>query len=374
MSSFDRADRSVMARWWWTVDRWTLAALVFLAAVGAVLVMAASPSVAERIGVEPFHFVERHFVFLPLSLALMVLASLADPTTVHRTATAGLAVVIALLAATPFAGTEIKGATRWIAIGGMSIQASEFVKPCFAVVAAWLFANQRSHPGFPGNLLSTALYLAIVALLVAQPDIGMAATVTAVWCTQFFLAGLGLAWVVLLAGGTMLAVVAGYYAMPHVRERIDQFLDPSTGDTYQADTAMLAFQQGGLFGRGPGQGVVKEILPDAHADYIFAVAAEEFGLVVCLGLIALFAFVTLRGFTRAYAERSLFTLLAVTGLSVQFGIQAIINMAVNLRLMPAKGMTLPFISYGGSSLVALAIGMGFLLALTRHNAETGGVP
>ncbi|MSP81526.1 MAG: cell division protein FtsW [Alphaproteobacteria bacterium] len=371
MSGFDRADRSVLARWWWTVDRWTLAALMLLAAVGAILIMAASPSVAERIGVAPFHFIERQFVFLPLSLGVLLITSLASPVTVRRVALACLAIVLGLLVLTPLVGTEIKGATRWIAIGGLSIQASEFVKPCFAVTAAWLFASQRGNPSFPGNLLSAGLYLAIVALLVLQPDVGMVATVTAVWGTQFFLAGLRMVWVALLATIAVAGLIAGYYTMSHVQDRIDQFLDPTTGDTYQADTAIMAFEQGGLFGRGPGQGVVKDILPDAHADYIFAVAAEEFGLIACLGIIALFAFVTLRGFVFAYAEKRLFALLAVTGLSVQFGIQAIINMAVNLRLMPAKGMTLPFISYGGSSLIALALGMGFLLALTRRNAEQG---
>ena len=371
MSGFDRTDRSSLARWWWTVDRWLLAALVSLAVIGVILCMAASPPVAERIGAESFHFVRRQLLYLPFALAILAGASLLTPVWVKRLGAVGFAVVVLLLVVTPIVGQEIKGATRWIAIGGFSLQASEFVKPTFAVVAAWMFATQRIDPSFPGNAVSAALFMLVMALLIMQPDVGMAVTVMAVWGAQFFLAGLPLLWMAAFVITAVGGLAAGYVAMPHVRERIDRFLDPSTGDSYQVDTALMAFQQGGLFGRGPGQGEVKNILPDAHSDFVFAVAAEEFGMIACLAIIALFAFVTLRSLARAHNEKSLFVMLAVTGLAVQFGVQALINMAVNVRLMPAKGMTLPFISYGGSSLFALALGMGLLLALTRRRPETG---
>lgn len=371
MSGFDRTDRSSLARWWWTVDRWLLAALVTLAVIGVVLSMAASPPVAERIGVDSFHFVRRQLLYLPVALAILVAASLLTPVWVKRLGAVGFAVVVLLLIVTPLVGQEIKGATRWIAIGGFSLQASEFVKPTFAVVAAWMFATQRFDPSFPGNAISAALFMLVMALLILQPDVGMAVAVMAVWGSQFFLAGLPLLWMAAFAATAVGGLAAGYVAMPHVRDRIDRFLDPSSGDSYQVDTALMAFQQGGVFGRGPGQGEVKNILPDAHSDFVFAVAAEEFGLIACLAIIALFAFVTLRALSRAHTEKSLFVMLAVTGLAVQFGVQALINMAVNVRLVPAKGMTLPFISYGGSSLFALALGMGLLLALTRRRPETG---
>lgn len=374
MMAFARADRSVLARWWWSVDRWTLLALVTLGMVGAVLAMAASPAVAERIGAEPFHFVRRQLVYLPLGFAILLGASLLGPNAVRRVSLAGFGIALVLLAATPLLGSEIKGATRWLALGPLSIQPSEFVKPTFAVVAAWLFAGQRWDPAFPGNLIATVLLIVIVGLLALQPDVGMAATVATVWCAQFYLAGLATIWIVALGLGAVGLLGAGYVLLPHVQDRIDRFIDPTSGDTFQADVAMTAFRNGGWFGRGPGQGAAKEILPDAHADYIFAVAAEEFGTIACLGIIGLFAFVTLRCLARGSAERSLFGLLAVTGLAMQFGLQALVNMAVTLRMLPAKGMTLPFVSYGGSSLFALALGMGLMMALTRRRFEAGVEP
>jgi cell division protein FtsW len=204
-----------------------------------------------------------------------------------------------------------------------------------------------------------------------QPDLGMAFVVSAVWFTQFCMAGLSLAWAGLFALLGMVALIGAYLSFPHVASRVDRFLDPASGDSYQIDRALEAFMNGGLFGRGPGEGTVKQYIPDAHADFVFAVAGEEFGLIACLAILGLFAFVVLRGLTRLLQERNLFVLLAASGLLVQFGLQALINLASTVRLMPTKGMTLPFLSYGGSSLLALAIGMGMLLALTRHRADLG---
>jgi cell division protein FtsW len=363
---FARIDQSPVARWWWTIDRWSLGALALLIAFGSVLSMAASPAVAERLGYARLHFVERQMVIAPIAFAIMFGVSLLSPRTVRRVAFIGFAIVVALLALTFVLGVEIKGARRWIDLPGLSLQPSEFVKPTFTVVAAWLFAEQKERPGFPGNAISIALFLALVATLVKQPDFGMAVVVAIVWFAQFFMAGLRLYWA---AAGTIagLGGLAGAYLwLPHVTSRIDRFLDPAAGDSYQVNRSIEAFVNGGLWGRGPGEGTVKDVLPDAHADFVFAVAGEEFGLIVCIMIVGVFAFIVLRGFSRLLQEGNLFVLLSATGLLIQFGLQAIINMASTLHLIPTKGMTLPFLSYGGSSMLALGLGMGMMLALTRR--------
>jgi cell division protein FtsW len=360
-----RTDTSVIGRWWWTVDRWTMAALAALVAVGALLIMAASPAVAERIGAEHFHFVRRQFIFLPPALLVIFGVSLLSPKNIRRLACLGFLCAVALMAMTLVAGQEIKGATRWVTLAGISIQPSEFVKPTFAVVAAWMFSEQRLSESFPGNMISMALYFMVACLLLLQPDVGMTLVVSSVWFVEFFLAGLPLVWVLMGMVVGLGGLVAAYFTFSHVASRIDRFLDPSAGDSYQVTTALQAFHYGGFFGRGPGEGRVKAVLPDAHTDFIMAVAGEEFGLILCLAIVGIFAFIVLRGFARMLAEENLFVLLATSGLLVQFGLQAIINMASTLHLMPTKGMTLPFISYGGSSMLALALGMGMVLALTR---------
>ncbi len=374
MIDVSRTDRSVVGRWWWTIDRWMLLAIFLLASAGAILVAAASPPVADRIGFDSFHFVRRQLIFLGPALALMVALSLLPPLWVRRSAVIGFIVALALLVLTLGIGPEIKGAHRWLTFGGFVLQPSEFVKPAFAVVVAWMLAEQRRSPGFPGAIIAVALLGLVIGLLLLQPDIGMAMVVAAVWFIQVFVAGLPLFWVAAFAMLGVAVLVGSYAMFPHVALRIDRFLDPSSGDTYQVETALSAFGNGGLFGTGPGEGIVKTILPDAHADFIFAVAGEEFGLLVSLGIIGLFAFIVIRGLTRLLHEKDLFILLAAAGVLVQIGLQAVINMGVNMRLLPAKGMTLPFISYGGSSLLALAIGMGIVLAFTRRRAGAGYLP
>jgi len=363
---FARIDQSPVARWWWTVDRWSLAALAMLIGFGVVMSLAASPPVAERIGYDGLHFVRRHLAMLPLAVGIMFVVSLQPPLTIRRIAVIAFCISLALLALTFVIGVEIKGARRWINLPGLSLQPSEFVKPAFAVVAAWLFSEQTLRPRFPGNLICTALFLLIVAMLIKQPDIGMAAVVAAVWFCQFFMAGLRIYWVAACALVGVAGLVGAYTYLPHVKVRVDHFLDPSAGDSYQVNRSIEAFANGGLWGRGPGEGTVKDVLPDAHADFVFAVAGEEFGVVVCLLIVALFGFIVLRGFSRMSQEGNLFVLLAATGLLVQFGLQAVINMASSLHLIPTKGMTLPFLSYGGSSMLALGLGMGMALALTRR--------
>jgi cell division protein FtsW len=371
MNAFARNDTSILGRWWWTVDLWTLAALGILMFLGAILVLAASPAVATRIGLDSFYLVRHHFAMLPLAAAIVFAVSLMSPRSIRRVATVGFLVALGLTAMTLALGTEIKGATRWLSIGGFSLQPSEFLKPTFAVVTAWMFAAQHGRRRLPGNAIAILLFLVVVALLLRQPDLGMTVVVTATWFAQFFLAGLSLFWVATFGLAGAGGLVAAYFAFPHVASRVDGFLHPQAGDTYQIDRSLEAFMNGGLFGRGPGEGTVKLQLPDAHSDMVLAVAGEEFGVIACLLITALFAFVVLRSIARLMQENSQFVQLAGTGVLVEFGLQALINMASSLHLMPTKGMTLPFISYGGSSVLALALGMGMLLALSRKRVGIG---
>lgn len=368
-AAFTRMDPSHVGRWWWTVDRWLLMACLSLFFVGLLLNFAAGPPAAERIGAPTFHFVERQAIFLPLSMLVVFAVSLLDPLSIRRLAVIGFAGAFLATLATLVIGAEVKGASRWIWLGPFSLQPSEFLKPCFAVFAAWMFAERARRPDFPGYLVAGALLMMVAALLLSQPDVGMTMVVTLVWCAQFFIAGLPLVWVAVICVAGMAALAGAYLVFPHVASRVDRFLDPASGDTYQIRQATRAFHNGGFFGAGPGEGRVKEALPDAHTDFIFAVAGEEFGLIFCLVIVALFAFVVLRALDRARRDGDLFVALSVGGLAVQFGAQALINMGSSLNMIPTKGMTLPFVSYGGSSALALALGMGMLLGLTRRRAS-----
>jgi cell division protein FtsW len=373
VSRFARTDTSAIARWWRSVDFLSLIALGLLVVIGAVLTLAASPAVADRIGRESFHFAWRQLAFILPALALILAVSLLSPHGVRRLALVGFVASLGLMVLTLLIGMEVKGARRWLSLSGVSIQPSEFVKPTFAVVTAWLFARRQRGDGFPGYTLSILIYAGVVGLLALQPDVGMIVVVSGVWFAQFFLAGLPILLVLMLVAGGVGGAYLAYLSFPHVASRIDRFLDPGSGDTYQIDTALNAIRQGGLLGRGPGEGVLKRVLPDAHTDFIYAVAAEEFGLLVCLLILGLFGFIVLRGFGRVFQDSNLFVLLAGSGLLIQFGLQALINIGVNVHLLPTKGMTLPFISYGGSSVVALALGMGMMLALTRRRPAGQGI-
>ncbi|HAX91200.1 MAG TPA: cell division protein FtsW [Rhodospirillaceae bacterium] len=364
MPTLARTDQTIIGRWWWTVDRWTLLALIVLIGFGILLIQAATPAVAVKNGLDNFYFVERHLAMLVPALGILFSISLLPPRHVRTLSIVGMILFAPLLAATLFFGVEIKGATRWLTLFGPSIQPSEFIKPFFTVVAAWLFARQCGRLGFPALGVNTTLYALIVLCLLGQPDIGMTALVSMIWFGQFFLAGMPMILAALLPILGIIGLFMAYYIFPHFASRFDRFISNS-GDTYQTDKALEAFTNGGLFGTGPGAGTVKMALPDAHADFIFAVAGEELGLIGALFIVLLFAFIVLRGLWRLRGENNLFILLSVSGLLIEFGLQTAINLGSTLHLIPAKGMTLPFISYGGSSLWAMAIQMGMILSLTR---------
>lgn len=363
-----RAQRTPLSEWWWTVDRMLVGAILTLMLIGIVLLLAASPPVAIRLGIDPFHFVHKQVIFLIPAVAVMLSTSLLSPRQVRRLALAIFLVSLVLVAATLAIGPEIKGARRWLTLFGISIQPSEFMKPAFVVLAAWAFSESGRRPEMPATMLSFAMLLVTIPLLIMQPDFGQTVLLAATWGALFFLAGLRWIWTVGFSGVAFAGVFAASKLIPHVKSRIDRFFDRS-GDTFQIDTSVESFMRGGWFGKGPGEGTVKRILPDGHTDFIYAVAGEEFGLILCLIILALFSFIVVRALRHAMREQDPFTRLAISGIAILFGLQSSIAMAVSLYLMPSKGMTLPFVSYGGSSLISLALGMGMLIALTRRRPQ-----
>ena len=370
-----RAQPTLFSEWWRTIDRLTLAAVGVLMLGGLVLCLAASPPVATRIGLDPFHFVNRQVLFLIPAVLVLIATSFLSPGEIRKVALIVFAVSLLLTALTPHFGAEIKGARRWLVILGVNIQASEFLKPAFVVLIAWLFSESATRPEMPTNSIALALLIVVIALLVLQPDFGQTMLIALVWGALFYMAGMRLIWVIGLAGAAGAGLMTAFFTVPHVARRINRFLDPASGDTFNIDIATESFLRGGWFGRGPGEGTIKRVLPEGHTDFVFAVAAEEFGAALCLTLLALFALIVMRALIKAMRNDDPFIRFATAGLAILFGLQSAINMTVNLHLMPAKGMTLPFISYGGSSLISLAYGMGMLLALTRERprAKLGGV-
>jgi cell division protein FtsW len=366
MNLISRSDRGVLARWWFTVDRPLLSAAMLLMAVGVLVSMAASPPVASRIGLDPYHFVRSQLFYLCLAVGVMLFLSFFDRVMVRRTALVGFVGALILMFLALFLGPEIKGAHRWINVGPIGVQPSEFAKPCFAIVFAWLLSERVIRRDMPAHFMAYGCAALFLLLLVAQPDFGQAALVTTTIGAMLLV--YGIPWVVVfgLAGVATAAVAVSYALVPHVASRIDRFMNPDKGDTFQVDTSMQAFHNGGVLGVGPGGGTAKLVLPDAHTDFTFSVIGEEFGLLACLGIMALFLFIIMRVLKRAKVESDPFAALASAGVMSMFAIQASINMGVNVALLPAKGMTLPFISYGGSSLLGTGMAIGFVLALGRQ--------
>ena len=368
-----RAERSPFADWWWTIDRWLLASLTGLMVLGLVLTLAGSPPVAERLGLPTFHFVNRQVIYLIPAVVLIIATSFLSPRLVRRAALLVFCAAMALVITAILFGVEVKGAKRWI----FGIQPSEFVKPAFVILAAWAFSEGARRRDVPANLMALLLLPATIVPLILQPDFGQTMLISMVWAALFFMAGLHWFWVGGIGGVGASGVLLAYKFVPHVRGRIDKFLDPGAGagggvqaDTFQVDTAMESFISGGWLGKGPGEGTLKRVLPDSHTDFIFAVTGEEFGVLFCIGIVSLFAFIVLRVLWLASKNEDPFCRFAAAGLVMLFGLQSAINMLVNVQLMPAKGMTLPFISYGGSSLISLALAMGFLIAVTRRRPKS----
>lgn len=365
--AFSRSDRSALGMWWWTIDRWLLGAVAGLIFLGVALSFGSSPAAAARIGIEdPFHFAVRQCVYAAVAAVLVVGASLMSPRGVKRVAFLVYLLSILIMLALPIVGHSAKGAQRWLQLGGFSLQPSEFVKPALIVLAAWMFAEGQKGQGVPGVSIAFGLYGLTVGLLLIQPDVGQTVLITLAFGAAFFMAGVPWRWIAVLGGVAGAGLLSTYFVFAHVAARVTKFLSPDKADTHQIKRASEAIAAGGLYGRGPGEGVAKRHIPDLHTDFIYSVAAEEYGLGFSLFLITLFAFVALRGLHRALKLQEPFDQVAGAGLFVLFGQQALINIAVNLNLIPTKGMTLPFISYGGSSMIAMGLTLGLALALTRR--------
>ncbi len=360
----------ILPKWWRTVDRWTLTCILLLFCIGVLLGLAASPPLAAKNGFEPFHYVERQAVFGGLAIVAMILTSMMAPQLVRRLAVIGFLVAFVAMAFLPFFGTDFgKGATRWYSLGFASVQPSEFLKPGFVVMAAWMMAAAQELNGPPGRLWSFILCIAIVFMLALQPDFGQACLVLFGWGVMYFVAGAPMVLLVGMAGLVVFAGTLAYSHSDHFARRIDGFLSPDIDPTTQLGYATNAIREGGLFGVGVGEGQVKWSLPDAHTDFIIAVAAEEYGLILVLTIIVLYMSIVIRSLLRLMRERDPFIRLAGTGIVCILGVQAMINIGVAVRLLPAKGMTLPFVSYGGSSVIASGIAVGMLLAFTRARPQ-----
>lgn len=366
--AFSRNDQSLVARWFWTVDRGLLGAALALMGLGVALSFASSPAaiLADESITDPFHYSWRMMVFAGAGLVAMLTSSLMSPRGVRRIAFLALLGAIVVMMALPFIGDTVKGAARWVNLGPFSLQPSEFAKPGLIVFAAWMFAEAQKGQGVPGVTIAFGFYALTVCLLLIQPDIGQTLLITTTFMAVFFMAGVPFKWMAVLASLGMAGLVSLYFVFGHMRDRLSRFFSPDSTDTHQIDAASEAIRAGGLVGRGIGEGVMKRHVPDLHTDFIYSVGAEEFGLVLSLAMIGLYAFIVIRGMRRAMKLTDSFEQTAAAGLFMLIGLQACINVAVNLNLIPTKGMTLPFISYGGSSMLAMGLTMGFALALTRR--------
>ncbi|MBD9525505.1 MULTISPECIES: putative peptidoglycan glycosyltransferase FtsW [Paracoccus] len=366
-----RAGDPILPRWWRTVDRWSLACVLGLFAMGLLLGLAASVPLAEKNNLPQFYYVTRQAIFGSMAIGAMLVVSMFSPRFVRRIGVFGFAIAIVAIVLLPFIGTDFgKGAVRWLRLpGGMSVQPSEFLKPCFIAICAWFMAASQEVGGPPGKIYSFGIAATVVLLLAMQPDFGQASLVLFSWCVMYFIAGAPIALVIGVIGLAMIGGVFSYGASEHFARRIDGFLAAEVDPRTQIGYATNAIQEGGFFGVGVGEGSVKWSLPDAHTDFIIAVAAEEYGLIMVLAIIVLYMTVVVRSLLRLRHERDPFARIAGTGLACAFGVQALINMGVAVRLLPAKGMTLPFVSYGGSSVIASGIAVGMLLALTRSRPQ-----
>ena len=359
-----RSDNSTIALWWWTIDRFLLTLFSILIIVGIFLVMASSQHLAQSFNIFSHYFTLRHILFVIISLPIIFLFSLLNEKQTKAISIIGLIITIFLLLIILINGSEIKGAKRWIYFSGFSFQPSELCKPFYVIVNAWFLTLWIEGKNFPGWAWSIVSLILISSLLLIQPDVGMTIVIILTWCFQLFITGIPLIIIICLTLAVPLFVILTYHNFDHVKIRIDGFLE---GTTYQVTKSLQSFEFGGFWGTGPGEGFYKKFLPDAHSDFVFAVAAEEYGILICLIIILIYSLVVYRAFSLSFINKNLFFIIAVSGLAFQFGIQTLIHMASNTNLIPTKGMTLPFLSYGGSSMISSAITVGILLSLTRKN-------
>jgi cell division protein FtsW len=362
---FTRNNKSFLSSWWWTVDRVILSSIIIILALSALMVATASPAVADRIGLESSYFIKRQIFFIFISFFLILIFSFLNIKQIKIISFIGFIACVFLMIVVLFYGSEIKGARRWVSIAGLSIQPSEFIKPFFAVIIGYILSLRYYIKDFPVYKVALATYAIIVILLFLQPDFGMIITLSCILAGQFFLAGISMGWIIALTLGGVFGVVIAYMLLPHVAVRINNFIDPSVSENYQVNKSIAAFVNGGFFGKGPGEGVVKQSLPDSHTDFIFAVIGEELGIITCLFVIVIYAIIVLRGMFRISNQIELFSAYSVAGLLMIFGVQSVVNIGVSLHLLPTKGMTLPFLSYGGSSMMAVSISIGMILSLTK---------
>lgn len=371
MKFFSRTSQSVFSQWWWTIDKVLLSVVLILMVFGIALVATASPPVAQRIGLDEYHFLFRHVIILFISCAVMIGVSFLNVRQIWRFSFVVLMLSFAALIYVLFFGVEIKGAQRWIHLPGFSLQPSEFAKSSFIVVSAWFLSLKKEKENFPAIKIVSVLFVFLIGLIIFQPDIGTTFIITIGFLSVIFLAGLPFRLIALFLGLGILLFVIIYFSFSHFQSRMDRFINPEGGDTFQIERSLEAFRQGGIWGTGPGQGNVKLGIPDSHSDFIFSVAGEELGLFFVILLVFFYSFIVVRGFSRIMDNNDIFVVLAGGGILTIFGIQTIIHMGSALSLLPTKGMTLPFISYGGSSLLSMSVAMGMVLALTRRSARSG---
>jgi len=363
--------RTPFNQWFWAIDRRIFLLFLLMIAIGIVLNFAATPTLAKRLHLSPFYFAKRHLLYMIPVLVLMIFGSFLTSIQIRKLSLIVLLGSLVVLVMTFFVGYEVKGARRWIQFMGFSLQISEFIKPCFCVISGWMIAKQFHNPRFKGIIYSFGLLSFILMFLLMQPDLGMSIVLLSSWIVQIFIGGMPIVYAVMVACALPVVIGFSYLFLPHVAHRLNLFL--SGEKNYQVAKALEAVKKGGFFGQGVGEGTIKKHVPDAHADFIFAVAGEEFGIILCLLIVVLFGLLVLFVMQRLRNNRSFFSILTIAGLLTQFSVQSIINISSVLGLIPTKGMTLPFISYGGSSLVALGFSCAILLSLTKRQQEMGEV-
>lgn len=355
-------------RWWRGVDQHTIISISVLMGCSVILVTTTSASVARKMSLAENYFLHRQLIFILISLIIGITLSCLNKKWIKIIAIFGFIISILSLVLVKLYGYEIKGAVRWLKIGNFSYQPSELMKPCFAILTGWILSlNYQDH--FPSFRICTILYFIVAFLLITQPDFGMLILTTVVFVIQLFIGGLPLIWIIIIIMSGIFSIILAYLLLPHVATRINNFSDPIMNENFQVKKSLLAFNNGGLWGQGPGEGLIKQNLPDSHTDFIFAVAGEEFGAIICIIIMMIFAFIVLKTLIRVNNESDKFIQISSVGIITQFGLQATIHMGVTLNLLPTKGMTLPFISYGGSSIIATSIAVGMLLSLTKKHTS-----